>query len=175
MRTAKTLIRLCRWPGFVGFVMLQLIFVFPCSSVSVTDTERHARKTCELPHDETNTMTAPSEDSDQPGHHADSEDSDQTGRMPRLIWLFAGHTCHFVGFVMRQLNCLCILPHKLRTHHQPMDTLVNVNTLALESAHFCTGVGVIWWKIFVSFPWGNIEKNDSYTLIFFLDYLVYIL
>ena len=51
-------------------------------------------------------MTAPSEDSDQPGHppslsepslcaqwvakdpsflHADSEDSDQTGRMPRLI------------------------------------------------------------------------------------------
>ena len=23
--------------------------------------------------------------------HADSEDSDQTGRMPRLIWVFAGH------------------------------------------------------------------------------------
>ena len=56
---------------------------------------------------------APSEDSDQPGHrpvwsesslcaqwvakdpsflHADSEDSDQTGRMPRLIWVFAGLT-----------------------------------------------------------------------------------
>ena len=43
----------------------------------------------------------PSEDSDQPGHwlakgprflHADSEDSDQTGWMPRLIWVFAGHT-----------------------------------------------------------------------------------
>ena len=26
--------------------------------------------------------------------------SDQTGRMPRLIWVFAGSTCHFVGFVM---------------------------------------------------------------------------
>ena len=25
--------------------------------------------------------------------------------MPRLIWVFAGRTCHFVGFVMRQLNC----------------------------------------------------------------------
>ena len=25
--------------------------------------------------------------------HADSKDSDQTGRMPRLIWVFAGHTC----------------------------------------------------------------------------------
>ena len=39
--------------------------------------------------------------------HADSEDSDQTGWMPRLIWVFAGRTCHFVGFVMRWLKCLC--------------------------------------------------------------------
>ena len=29
--------------------------------------------------------------------HADSEESDQTGRMPRLIWVFAGRTCHFVA------------------------------------------------------------------------------
>ena len=59
-------------------------------------------------------MCTPSEDSDQPRHprvlkdpnflHADSEDSDQTGRMPRLIWVFAGRTCHLVGFVMRQLK-----------------------------------------------------------------------
>ena len=35
--------------------------------------------------------------------HADSEDSDQTGRMPRLIWVFAGRTCQFVGFVMLRL------------------------------------------------------------------------
>ena len=35
--------------------------------------------------------------------HADSEDSDQTGQMPRLIWVFAGRTCYFVGFVMRRL------------------------------------------------------------------------
>ena len=39
---------------------------------------------------------APSEDSDQPGflatHWAHSEDSDQTGRIPRLIWVFAGRT-----------------------------------------------------------------------------------
>ena len=37
--------------------------------------------------------------------HADSEDSDQTGRMPRLIWVFAGHTFHFVGFVVLRLKC----------------------------------------------------------------------
>ena len=65
----------------------------------------------------------PSEDFDQPGHllslresllyaqwvakdpsflHADSEDSDHTGRMPRLIWVFAGAQviccfCHEMG------------------------------------------------------------------------------
>ena len=36
--------------------------------------------------------------------HADSEDSGQTGRMPGLIWVFAGLTCPFVGFVMRRLK-----------------------------------------------------------------------
>ena len=36
-------------------------------------------------------------------HWAHSKDSDQTGRMLRLIWVFAGCTCHFVGFVTMQL------------------------------------------------------------------------
>ena len=36
--------------------------------------------------------------------HADSEDSSQTGWMPRLIWVLAGCTSHFVGFVM-----LCLI------------------------------------------------------------------
>ena len=39
--------------------------------------------------------------------HADSEDSDQTGWMPMMIGVFAGRTCHFVGFVMRWLKCAC--------------------------------------------------------------------
>ena len=39
-------------------------------------------------------------------HWAHSEDSDQTGRMPRLIWVFAGRTCHFVGVVMRRLRSI---------------------------------------------------------------------
>ena len=37
-------------------------------------------------------------------HWAHSEVSDQTGRMPRLIWVIAGCTCHFVGFVMGWLK-----------------------------------------------------------------------
>ena len=36
---------------------------------------------------------------------AHSKDSDLTGRMPRLIWVFAGRT-HFVGFVMLRLTFL---------------------------------------------------------------------
>ena len=36
-------------------------------------------------------------------HWVHSEDSDQTGWMPRLISVFAGRRCHFVGFVLRQL------------------------------------------------------------------------
>ena len=31
-------------------------------------------------------------------HWAHTKESDQTGRMPRLIWVFAGRTCHFVDF-----------------------------------------------------------------------------
>ena len=36
-------------------------------------------------------------------HWVHSEDSDQTGWMPRLIWVLAGRTCHFVGFIMCRL------------------------------------------------------------------------
>ena len=36
-------------------------------------------------------------------HWAHSEDYDQTGRMPRLIWVFAGRIDPFIGFVTRRL------------------------------------------------------------------------
>ena len=36
--------------------------------------------------------------------HCHSKDSDQTGRMSRLIWIFAGRTNHFVGFFIRGSN-----------------------------------------------------------------------
>ena len=43
--------------------------------------------------------------------HADSEYSGQTGRMPRLIWVFAGGTCHIDGlFVLRLIS--------VHNHHQ---------------------------------------------------------
>ena len=94
-----------------------------CIFVAYVDSRK---KHFEPPHDKTNKMTfVPIEDSDQPGHppslirvfvvrsvgsldsillQADSADYDQIGRMPRLILVFAGHTNHFVGFVMQWLN-----------------------------------------------------------------------
>ena len=39
--------------------------------------------------------------------------TDQTGRLPKLIRVFAGRTCHFVGFVMKRLIWFtCILFHR---------------------------------------------------------------
>ena len=99
-------------------------------------------KKTELRHDKTNKMAcAPSKDrsawafaqSDQSSlsewrklgslasHWAHSKDSDQTGRMPRLIGVFVGCTCHFVGFVMRWLNC-CNYPKilKMQCYHTVM-------------------------------------------------------
>ena len=35
--------------------------------------------------------------------HADSEDSDQTGRMPRLIWVFAGRTVILLVLLAAQI------------------------------------------------------------------------
>ena len=36
--------------------------------------------------------------------YVDSEDSAQAWRILRLIWVFSGRTCQFVGFVLSPLN-----------------------------------------------------------------------
>ena len=59
-------------------------------------------------------------------HWAHSEDSDQTtGRMPRLICVFAGRTCHFVGFVTRRL---LYLPQTVLSKHWPKQPSKNTPT-----------------------------------------------
>ena len=73
----------------------------------------------ELQHDKTNKITVrPAKikislcaqwiANDETLLHADGEDSDQTGRMPRLILVFAWRTCHFVGFVVFRLKYFCL-------------------------------------------------------------------
>ena len=44
--------------------------------------------------------------------HADNEDSDQTGRMSRLIWVFAGRTATLLVFSCRGSNVLVLLKHR---------------------------------------------------------------
>ena len=62
--------------------------------------------------------------------HADSENSDQTVRMHRLIWVFTGHTGHFVGFVMWRLiwQFTVILQYELQHEAQQNTTsIISIN------------------------------------------------
>ena len=68
-------------------------------------------------------------------HWAHSEDPNQTGQMPRLIWIFAGRTFHFVVFVMRQLKCI---------HLQ--DLVFNIHTFQSVSKRTISNHGH-WWGI----------------------------
>ena len=71
-----------------------------------------------------------------PTHWADSEDSDQTGPMPRLIYLCWAHS-HFVGFVMRRLNCSIVISHDIfQWNNYDIDKFqyVVINEIFLSSA-----------------------------------------
>ena len=55
--------------------------------------------------------------------------TDQTGRMPRLIRVFAGRTNHFVGFVMRWLKCQPVLQYT--SLQEPVFPIRNVEKLTI--------------------------------------------
>ena len=50
--------------------------------------------------------------------HADSEDSDPTGRMPRLIWVFAGRTT-----ILLVLSCRSSFTHRQSDRHTLLDAV----------------------------------------------------
>ena len=58
---------------------------------------------------------------------AHSRYSDQTGRMSQLIWLFAGRTGHFVGFVVLWLNSThsCLSSYQWVLSQQCKDSYYN--------------------------------------------------
>ena len=58
-------------------------------------------------------------------HWVHREDSDQLGRMPKVIRVFAGRTCHSDGFAMRQL-ILINLSEKITSN--PTDLPVHYRT-----------------------------------------------
>ena len=70
--------------------------------------------------------------------HADNEDSDQTGRMPKLIWVFAGDTFHFVGFVTMQLNYIFASNWKLPFLNQREKMTVILEILSWSVSNMAT-------------------------------------
>ena len=62
--------------------------------------------------------------------HADSEDSDQTGRMAKLICVFAWRTCYIVGFDMLRLK-LCnhtkVFSEKILRRHAPIHATIELD------------------------------------------------
>ena len=75
--------------------------------------------------------------------HVDREDSDQTGRMPKLIWVFAGRTGNFVGSVMLWIICCrCFDFH-------------------LEKSWRFSSSSILNW---ISCCWNNLNKVTSYFI-----------
>ena len=115
--------------------------------------------------------------------HADSEDSDQTGRMPRLIWGFAGRTCHFAGFVMRRFKSS--QNHDINARREadginidrgPQQTLNTenpwFNVIITHSKFISSPVICLFWVILntcMERPW-FILTNIPKTLVYFNNY-----
>ena len=60
------------------------------------------------------------------GDSKDSKDSDQTGRMHRLIGVIAGHTSHFLGFVMPRLIFKTVLLRKCKYNYRNLDRVLDI-------------------------------------------------
>ena len=73
--------------------------------------------------------------------HADSEDADQSGRMPRLIWVFARRTWHFVGFVIRWLKWS---PGSAKIQDRSLTTLSKVEKNVKNKMSLVTRKPVFW-------------------------------
>ena len=97
-----------------------------------------------------------------------SEDSDQTGWMPRLIWVFAGHTDHFIGFVMRWLiygerlesGCSCLLilsfPHLLWYRQASIIICRHFQTSSLKPLW----VLFVWFVVLHPSNYGHVEMGS---------------
>ena len=75
----------------------------------------------------------------------DSEDSDQTGRMPRLIWVFAGRTFHFVGFVRSHFTWPELTVCVSQLYH--LQGRVNVAIKKRVAFAACNECSIWWWTL----------------------------
>ena len=86
-------------------------------------------------------------------HWAYSENSDQTGRIPRLIWVFAEHTCHFVGFVTRRLNCSCSILEMEFIKGKFNLWKLSVIMITTSNGEHSTGQNKFWIRIRLLYFW----------------------
>ena len=133
----------------------------------------------------------PSEESDQPGHwpslirafavrswvvkdpmflHADSEDSDQTGWMLRLIWVFAGCTGHFVGFVMLWLISFIVMILSIQTDRPGQTALTQIRLLRSSLIRVYTAIPSASFEHIMLKPHSS---NFRIITAFFLDVLIF--
>ena len=66
--------------------------------------------------------------------HADSEDSDQTGRMPRLIWVFAGRTLTLLDLSCRG-SFVFVSMIKIKLFRQPLNGSDHAKTCLMSYAN----------------------------------------
>ena len=110
--------------------------------------------------------------------HADSKDSDQTGRMSRLVRVFAGRTCHFVGFVtmrliwssnfMKRLNFL--LAEAKTPEYEPRHDKTYKVSVRPAKTQISLGIRPVWsesslsaWRNLGSLAthWAHSENSDQ--------------
>ena len=66
--------------------------------------------------------------------------NDLTGRTPRLIRAFAGHTCHFVGFVVRRISYCLTRCKMLRTFQSSLQPDFTLAVCAMVDTARCIAV-----------------------------------
>ena len=118
----------CSW-AVIPFVVLSQMSRFVTKPTKWLCAQRRLRSAWASALSDQSLLCAQWEAKDPGFLHADSEDSDQTGRMPRLIWVLAGRTCHFVGFVRSWLRWPL---HRLWCHKRKF----SFNCLLLRSSAF---------------------------------------
>ena len=67
--------------------------------------------------------------------YADSKDSDQTGRMPRLIWVFAGRTLILLVLTCRGSNVFVLLASLFIALHEELYLIIWLNICPNDFAH----------------------------------------
>ena len=103
--------------------------------------------------------------------HADSEDSDQTGRMPRLIWVFAGRTLILLVLSCRGSNVLQ-LQIKPWTHffHQ----IIREKKYKCENSDIFTIISVIDTGSLGKLTQSHFQKHTIFQSLFENKQLIHI-